>query len=82
MVVETVMRDKFSYRKAARQFEISEDKRVAALERIYLTEVPEGRYIERRGRSSKSRPQQFPKEVEEYLLKEVQRLGAVNAYLE
>jgi len=44
-------------------------------------EGPEGLYIERRGRSSKGRPQQFPKEVEEDLLKEVQRLRAENAYL-
>ena len=42
---------------------------------------PEGLYIERRCRSSKGRPQQFPKEVEEDLLKEVQRLRAENAYL-
>ncbi len=44
-------------------------------------EGPEGLYIERRGRGSKGRPQQFPKEVEEDLLKEVQRLRAENAYL-
>ena len=44
-------------------------------------EGPEGLYIERRGRGSKGRPQQFPKAVEEDLLKEVQRLRAENAYL-
>ena len=81
MVVETMMREKLSYREAARQFEIQDHNRVASWERIYLMEGAEGLYIERRGRSSKGRPQQFPKEVEEDLLKEVQRLRAENAYL-
>ena len=44
-------------------------------------EGPEGLAIERRGRSSKGRPRQLSKEVEEDLLKEVQRLRAENAYL-
>ena len=81
MVVETMMRDKISYCEAARKFDICDHKRVASWERIYLMEGPEGLYIERRGRGSKGRPQQFPKEVEEDLLKEVQRLRAENAYL-
>ena len=75
------MRDKLRYREAARQFEVPDHKDVAKWERYYLTDGPEGLYIERRGRSSKGRPQQFPKEVEEDLLKEVQRLRAENAYL-
>ena len=51
-------------------------------ERIYLTEGPEGLAIERRGRSSKGRPpKQLPKQVEEDLLAEVQRLRAENDYL-
>ncbi len=81
MVVETMMREKLSYKEAARQFEIPCDKRVADWERIYLTEGAGGLYIERRGRSSKGRPQQFPQKVEEDLLAEVQRLRAENAYL-
>ncbi len=81
MVVETMMREKLSYKETARQFEVGDDKRVASWERIYLAEGPEGLYIERRGRSSKGRPTKFPKEVEEDLLKEVQRLRAENAYL-
>ena len=81
MVVETMMRDKLSYREAARQFEVPDHKDVAKWERYYLIDGPEGLYIERRGRGSKGRPQQFPKEVEEDLLKEVQRLRAENAYL-
>ena len=81
MVVESMMRDKLSYKETARQFDIPCDKRVADWERIYLTEGPEGLYIERRGRGSKGRPAKFPKSVEEDLLKEVQRLRAENAYL-
>ena len=81
MVVETMMRDKLSYREAAQQFEVSGHEQIRKWERIYLTEGPEGLYIERRGRSSKGRPQNFPKEIEEDLLAEVQRLRAENAYL-
>ena len=81
LVVETMMRDKLSYREAARQFEVPDHKDVAKWERYYLMDGPEGLYIERRGRSSKGHSQQFPKEVEEDLLKEVQRLRAENAYL-
>ena len=74
--------EKLSYRETAKQFEISDDKRIAAWERIYLTEGPEGFAIERRGRGSKGcPPKQLPKEVEEDLLAEVQRLRAENDYL-
>ena len=78
MVVETMMREKLSYRETARQFDISDAHRVISWERIYLTEGPEGLYIERRGRSNKGT---LPKNVEEDLLAEVQRLRAENAYL-
>ena len=82
LVVETMQKEKMSYRETARQFEINDDKRVAAWERIYLTEGPEGFAIERRGRSSKGRPsRKLSKEVEEDLLAEVQRLRAENEYL-
>ena len=77
LVVETMQREKLSYREAARQFEISDHKRVAEWERVYLTEGAEGFAIERRGRSSKG----LPKETEEELLAEVQRLRAENEYL-
>ena len=81
MVVETMMHEKLSYRETARQFDISDCHRVISWERIYLMEGPEGLYHERRGRGSKGRPAKFPKEVEEDLLAEVQRLRAENAYL-
>ena len=66
LVVETMPKEKLSYRKAARQFEISSDKRVAAWEGIYLEEGPEGLAVERRGRGSKGHPpKQLPKGVDE-----------------
>ena len=49
-VVETMMRDKLSYREAARQFEVPDHKDVAKWERYYLMDGPEGLYIERRPR--------------------------------
>ena len=80
LVVETMQKEKPSYREAARQFEINDHKCVAAWERIYRTEGPEGFSIERRGRGSKRRPpKQLPKETEEDLLAEVRRLRAENA---
>ena len=48
---------------------------------IYLSEGPDGFAIERRGRGSAGRPRKLPKEVEEDLLAEVQRLRAENEYL-
>ena len=81
LVVETMMKEKMSYRETARQFEISNHHRVQDWERIYLTEGPEGFAIERRGRSSTGRSKKLPKEVEEDLLAEVQRLRAENDYL-
>ena len=81
MVAEAVIKDKMSYREAARVFDVTNHHSVAEWERIYLAEGPDGLYIERRGRGSKGRPTKFPKEVEEDLLKDVQRLRAENAYL-
>ena len=80
-VVETMHREKLSYRETARQFDICDHDRVAAWERIYLEEGSEGLYIERRGRKSTGRPPKIKKEVEEDLIAEVQRLRAENAYL-
>ena len=72
MVVEAVRDNHMSY---------AEAETLQQWEKIYLMEGPEGLAIERRGRSGKGRPAKFPKEVEEDLLKEVQRLRAENAYL-
>ena len=81
-VIETMMREKLSYRETARVYEINDHKQIMAWERIYLEEGPEGLYVERRGRGSKGRrPKKLKPEVEEDLLAEVQRLRAENAYL-
>ena len=81
LVVETMLKGKLGYSETAERFEIRH-KRVQDWERIYLEEGPEGLAIERRGRSSKGRPpKQLPKQVEEDLLAEVQRLRAENEYL-
>ena len=81
MVVEMMHREKLSHKEVERQFEITSHSCVPNWERIYMTEGPEGLYVERRGRGSKGRAPQMPKEVEEDLLAEVQRLRAENAYL-
>ena len=78
-VVETMHREKLSYRETARQFDIRDHDRVAAWEQIYLEEGAEGLYIERRGRKSTGRPPKIKKD--EDLIAEVQRLRAENAYL-
>ena len=80
LVVETMIQEKLSYRETAERFEIRH-KRVQDWERIYLAEGAEGLAIERRGRGSTGRPKKLPKEVEEDLLEEVQRLRAENDYL-
>ena len=72
--------EKLGYMETAERFGIRH-KRVQDWERIYLEEGPEGFRIERRGRSSSGRPKKLPKEVEEDLLAEVQRLRAENDYL-
>ena len=80
-VVETMQKEKLSYREAAREFDVSNHNRVADWEKIYLEEGKEGFYVERRGRKSTGRPPKLKKEVEEDLIAEVQRLRAENAYL-
>ena len=78
MVVEAVREGSMAYNEAERQYDVPHG-RIQKWERIYLSEGPEGLAVERRG--SKGRPTRFPKEVEDDLLKEVQRLRAENAYL-
>ena len=71
LVIETMQKEKLSYSETARRFEVNSHRRIQDWERIYLTEGPEGFAVERRGRGSKGRPRQLPKEVEEDLLAEV-----------
>ena len=75
------MKEGLSYQEAARVYEVDGHDRIQSWECIYLTEGPEGLAIERRGRGSTGRPKKLPKEVEEDLLAEVQRLRAENDYL-
>ncbi len=82
MVVETMEKEHLSIYATMQEFGINDHKIIERWERIYLEEGPEGLAIERRGRSSKGRPpKQLPKQVEEDLLAEVQRLRAENDYL-
>lgn len=84
MVVETMRREHLSFDQTQRRFEIRGNSRVAAWERIYLEEGPEGLYIERRGRAMGKRKGKKPdldKKVEEDLIAENQRLRAEVAYL-
>ena len=81
-VIETMQEEKLSYSETARRFEVNDHHRIQAWERIYLTEGAEGFAVERRGRGRKGRPpKQLPKQVEEDLLAEVQRLRAEVDYL-
>ena len=82
MVVEAMEKEHLSIYATMQEFGINDHKIIERWERIYLEEGPEGLAIERRGRSSKGRPpKQLPKQVEEDLLAEVQRLRAENEYL-
>ncbi len=80
-VIKTMQEEKLSYNETARRFEVNSHRRIQEWERIYLTEGEEGFRIERRGRGGSGRPRTLPKEVEEDLLAEVQRLRAENDYL-
>ena len=80
MVVETMEKEHLSIHTTMQEFGINDHKIIERWEQIYLTEGPEGLAIERRGRGSKDRPPK-PKQVEEDLLAEVQRLRAENDYL-
>ena len=80
MVVKRIREEGLSYSEAEREYGIAHGI-IQRWERIYLTEGMEGLAIERRGRSSTSKPKKLPKEVEEDLLAEVQRLRAENDYL-
>ena len=81
LVIETMQEEKLSYSETCRRVEVNSRERIKSWERIYLEEGPEGLSVERRGRRSTGRSKKLPKEVEEDLLAEVQRLRAENDYL-
>ena len=80
-VIETMMEERLSYGETALRFEVTGHHSIQDWEQIYLAEGPEGFAKKRRGHRSKGRPRQLPKDGEEDLLTEVQRLRAENDYL-
>ena len=79
-VIETMRNEGLAFKEVARRYGIN-DRQVRNWERIYLEEGAAGLYIERRGRGSMGRPPKLPKQVEEDLIAENQRLRAELAYL-
>ena len=75
------MEERLSYSETCRRLEVNSRDQIKSWERIYLEEGPEGLAIEHRGRGSTGRPKKLPKDVEEDLLAEVQRLRAEVEYL-
>lgn len=86
-VIEYMHEQKISASETAVVFKIPQDHQVLNWERIYYEEGPEALYIDRRGRKpkmskeNKPRKKQLKPEVEEDLIKEVQRLRMENEYL-
>ena len=81
MVVENMEKEQLSIYATMQEFGINDHKIIERWERIYLEEGPEGLAIKRRGRGSTGGPKKLPKDVEEDLLAEVQRLRAEVDYL-
>ena len=73
-----MMEERLSHSETCRRLEVNSRDQIKSWERIHLEEGPEGLSVERRGRSSTGRPKKLPKDVEEDLLAEVQRLRAEN----
>ena len=86
-VVEDLRENGLSYREAAKKYAIPSHERIRQWERIYLEEGPEGLYVDRRGRTSKSsgsqkgRKPKLNRQVEEDIIAENQRLRAELDYL-
>ena len=80
LVIETMHQEHWSCHETGRHFDVA-NQRVCDWERIYLTEGAEAFFVERRGRGGKGRPNKLPKDIEEDLLAENQRLRAELAYL-
>lgn len=86
-VVEDLRTNQLSYRAAAAKYNIGLHITIQQWERIYLEEGFEGLKKQRRGGAGKTsgslkgRPPAFPKEVNEDLIAENQRLKMENEYL-
>ena len=85
-VVEDIQKNKLSQHQASSKYKVARSV-IMRWERIYLEEGAQALYEERRGRASavsgtqKGRPAKLPKQVEEDLIAENQRLRAENDYL-
>lgn len=85
-VAEEMQKNKLSQHQASAKYEVRRSV-IQRWERIYLEEGVQGLYVERRGHASaasgtkKGRPAKLPKQVEEDLIAENQRLRAENDYL-
>lgn len=86
-VIEYMHREHLSANQTAVLFKMPTEVQVLNWERIYYEEGPEALYIDRCGRKPKMTKETNPKkkqrkpEVEEDLIKEVQRLRMENEYL-
>ncbi len=81
MVVETMQKEHLSIYATMQEFGINDHNNYRAWERIYLEEGPEGLSLSDGAAAALASPKKLPKEVEEDLLAEVQRLRAENEYL-
>lgn len=85
-VIEDIQKNKLSQNQASSKYEVPRSV-IQRWERIYLEEGAQGLYEERRGRASsasgiqKGRAAKLPKQIEEDLIAENQRLRAENDYL-
>lgn len=80
-VVEDVLKTHISYNEAMKKYRIKGRSKIQQWERVYLTEGASALYIDHRGRKSIGRPAKLPKQVEEDLLAENQRLRMEIDYL-
>lgn len=80
-VIETMREEKLSFQETRKRFGIQGHHAIQDWERTYLTQGASGLYVDRRGRKSTGRPAKLPKQVEEDLLAENQRLRMENDYL-
>lgn len=80
-VIEDMRANRLSFRETARKYGLRSHEQIRQWERIYLAEGAAGLYVDRRGRKSTGRPAKLPKQVEEDLLAENQRLRMEIDYL-